>query len=153
MAQFMLNHYEQAIPEFEAGFAEEPEAAFLFNLAQSHARLHHTKEALDFYRKYLDLGAPPEDVAVVNERIAELEAEAAAPPAPVTPPPAPVAAPAPVRAPAPAVDLSAPPPPKPKKMPIVIGVVAAAVALAVVLGLFVGLSTQPGEPSLSWSAH
>jgi hypothetical protein len=151
MAQFLLNHYEQAIPEFEAGFAEEPEPGFLYNLAQSHARLHHTQEALDFYRKYLDMGVSPDDDAQVRKQIEQLEAEAAkapaARPAPAEPKPI-QAAPSP----SPGLDLTAPPPARPKTVPIVIGVVAAAVVVAVVVGLAVGLS-QRGEPSLLWDAR
>src|SRR5690242_18171503 len=51
MAAYMLDHFEQAISEFELGFAEEPESAFLYNLAQAHARLGHMQQAINFYRK------------------------------------------------------------------------------------------------------
>ncbi len=176
MAAYMLDRYEQAIPEFESGFNEEPEAAFLYNLAQSHARLGHLQQAINFYRKYLDMGAPPDDVAQVQKRIEELEAMVAHPPPVAKPisdtipviPPAPVAKPVPDSAPiaaptepnvtppapatSPRIDLTSPPPQKSKTLPIVIGVAAAVVVVAVVVGLAVGLSRST-ESSFVWDAR
>ena len=104
MAAYMLDHFEQAISEFELGFAEEPEAAFLYNLAQSQARLGHMQQAINCYRKYIDMGAPPDDVAMVQKRIEELEA--------LVTHPQPAARPLPDSTP-----LPAPPPPVAKPVP------------------------------------
>jgi hypothetical protein len=166
MASYMLDRFEQAIPEFEAGFAEEPEAAFLYNLAQAHARLGHHQQAINFYRKYLDMGAPPEDVAAVQKRIEELEALVSHPQPvvqpipdskPIEPPPPPVVQPVkdstPTAQPAtPGLDLTAPPPTRSKTIPIAIGVAAAVVVVAVVIGLAVGLSQHP-ESSFLFDAR
>jgi tetratricopeptide (TPR) repeat protein len=119
MAQYVLNHYDEAIVEFEAGFAADPIPAFLFNLAQSHARAGRKEKAIEFYRKYLDMGAPAQDVVVVQEAIERLERELRPPPpspeappkivtASVTPAPAPRAKAPTVETPAPAAVRPAP---------------------------------------------
>jgi tetratricopeptide (TPR) repeat protein len=87
MAQYVLNHYDEAIVEFEAGFAAEPLPAFLFNLAQSHARAGRKEKAIEFYRKYLEMGAPQQDVVMVQEAIERLERELRPPPPSVDAPP------------------------------------------------------------------
>jgi tetratricopeptide (TPR) repeat protein len=147
MAQYELDHYEQAIAEFEAGFAASPEPAFLFNLAVVHAKLGHIEEALRFYRKYLDHGVPAAEVERVQQAINELERQ-------LHPSPAPVAvAPSPVPAPVAEVVIQAAPAPKKRRVwPIAVGVVAGGVALGVIIGLSVGL-TRPGEPVIDWSAR
>jgi hypothetical protein len=163
MAQYMLNRYSEAIPEFEAGFAEEPEPAFLFNLGQAHSRLGHYKEACDFYRKYLDMGPAPEDAPVVQKRIEELEALAAKQPLrdpmPVEPPKESTPAPPPAVlapvAPPPKLQIDVAPPPPPRRSRaglIAVGVIGGVVVVATVVGLAVGLS-QHSEPSLLWSAR
>lgn len=152
-ALYTLNHYQQAIDEFEAGYAESPEPAFLFNLAQAHARLGEKALALDFYSKYLELGALPADVPLVKENIERLsrELEAATAPKPASPPP-PQPTPPTVVAPPRAIEVAAPQP-SPTRHPWAIGVgIAAAVAvIALVIGLSVGLSGR--EPGELWSVH
>ncbi len=143
--QYTLNHYEEAILEFEAGYAAEAEPAFLYNLAQAHARLGHLKVAIDFYKKYLELGATAEDTGQVREMIDQLnhELEAKAPPPVVAPPPKPL----------PAIDVTAPPPPPPKRTWVIgVGVAVAVVVIAAVIGLSVGL-TRDQEPAALWSLH
>jgi tetratricopeptide (TPR) repeat protein len=152
-ALYTLNHYDRAILEFEAGYAESPQPAFLFNLAQAHAKLGDKRLALDFYQKYLELGALPQDVPLVKENIErltrELDAEIApkpAPPPPPTPPPT-------VVAPPPAIEVTASKPPAKANHSWAIGVgIAATVAvIAVVIGLSVGLTAR--EPGELWSVH
>jgi len=87
MARYVLNHYEEAILEFEAGYASDPIPAFLFNLAQCHAKAGRKEKAIEFYRKYLDMGAPTQDAIMVQEAIERLERELRAPPPVETPPP------------------------------------------------------------------
>jgi tetratricopeptide (TPR) repeat protein len=146
-AQYELDHYEQAIAEFEAGFAAAPEPAFLFNLAVVHAKLGHKEEALRFYRKYLDHGLPAAEAEQIQEAIHQLERE-------LHPSPAPAAvAPSPIPAPVAEVVIPAAPPPKKRRVwPIAVGVTAAGVAAALIIGLSVGL-TRPGEPVINWSAR
>lgn len=90
MAAFVLNQFDEAIVAFEAGFREEPEPAFLFNIAQAHGKAGRAARAVEFYRKYLDMsGERVADRAQVEQRIAELEKQLARPvdvPKPVEPP-------------------------------------------------------------------
>jgi hypothetical protein len=157
MAQYLLNHYDAAILEFEAGFAAEPQAAFLYNLAQCHAKLGHTAQALEFFRKYVDYGVPPEEASSVQATMERLQASMAPAPAPAAPSPEPSLAPTPepqvVVVPAKAEPARAPP--KKRRWPIAVGVIAGGVvALAVGLGAGLGLSgSGPREASLSWSAR
>lgn len=97
MAAFVLNQFDDAIVAFEAGFREEPEPAFLFNIAQAHGKAGRAARAVEFYRKYLDMsGERVSDRAQIEQRIAELEKQLAKPveaPKPVEPPPVEVAKP------------------------------------------------------------
>src|SRR4051812_25019247 len=82
-AQYALRHYQEAIVEFEAGYLEEHEPAFLYNLGQAHRMLHHAEQGIHFYREYLELVPKAPDRAVIEGYIAELERPAmTAPPAP-----------------------------------------------------------------------
>jgi tetratricopeptide (TPR) repeat protein len=86
--------YQEAIQQFEAGYALMHKPAFLLNLGQSHRHLGHYKKALALYRQYLDettADAPLREQA--KQIIRELEVEAGderspAPPAEPSPPPA-----------------------------------------------------------------
>jgi tetratricopeptide (TPR) repeat protein len=145
VAQYELDHYEQAIAEFEAGFAASPEPAFLFNLAIVHGKLGHKELAIRFYRKYLDHDLPEAEAKRIQDTIDGLEREL------LHPSPAPVAV-APSPAPAAEVVAQAAPPPKKRRVwPIAVGVAAGAAAV-VIIGLSVGL-TRPGEPVINWSAR
>ncbi len=154
-ALYTLNHYDRAILEFEAGYAESPEPAFLFNLAQAHAKLGEKRLALDFYQKYLELGALPQDVPMVKENIGRLTREldeqavsklAPLPPPLVSPPPTTVAAPPR------ALEITTQkPPPVRHTWAIGVGIAATVAVIAVVVGLSVGLSAR--EPGELWSVH
>lgn len=147
LAQYELDHYEQAVAEFEAGFAASPEPAFLYNLAIVHAKLGHKLLALRFYRKYLDHGLSAAETKTVQQAIDALESELHPSPAPV----AVAVAPSPV--PQAALEVVVHAPPKKRRVwPIAVGAAAAGVAAAVIIGLSVGL-TRPGEPVLDWSAR
>lgn len=140
MAAFVLNQFDDAIVEFEAGFREEPEAAFLYNIAQAHAKAGRPVRAIEFYRKYLELaGDAALDRVQVEARVEELRKESAAPaPAPALTPPqvAPAPAVAVVAAPAPA----APTPRRrqPAWVWAVVGVAAVVVVGGVVGGVVAG---------------
>jgi hypothetical protein len=78
MAEYVLDHYDAAIKEFEAGFREEPDPAFLYNIAQAHRLANRPAEAITYYGKYLDLRPDAADRAEVEKQIAELSAKLAA---------------------------------------------------------------------------
>ena len=98
-AFYYLGQFDAAIAEFEAGYTEDPRPAFLYNLAQAHRKAGRPAQALDFYRKYLDLEPRSARRHEVMGRVAELERELAAaeaappgratqrPTAPASPPP------------------------------------------------------------------
>ncbi|MDW8282481.1 MAG: tetratricopeptide repeat protein [Myxococcales bacterium] len=50
---FKSGQYEQAIKEFQLLYQERPLPILLFNLAQSHRKAGHAKEALDLYDRFL----------------------------------------------------------------------------------------------------
>ena len=104
---FQVDEYRKAIEEFKAAHIEEPDPAFLYNIAECHRRVGENKEALTFYRRYLT-HAPPNAPSrpVVEKRIAEIEAATprpapAPPPVPTEAPPARRAEPLPPAAPPP----------------------------------------------------
>jgi tetratricopeptide (TPR) repeat protein len=126
---FQVEEYRKAIEEFKAAHIEEPDPAFLYNIADCYRRLGETKEALTFYRRFLTL-APPNapSRAVAERRITELEAAGPGPsapppkPAPPAAPPKPAVAPPPAATPPPPVTsapapLPAAPPPTPEAPP------------------------------------
>jgi tetratricopeptide (TPR) repeat protein len=154
MAFYVMGRYQQAIGEFEAGFAIEPAPAFIFNLGQCHSRLGHKQEALELYRAYLGMHPREGDLDSVQKLIDGLERELH-PAAPVALEPSPSPTPAPVAA-APAIVMTPlPPPPSPRKRRawlIPVGVAAGLLVAGVTVGLAIGL-TQSQEPSLLLSAR
>jgi tetratricopeptide (TPR) repeat protein len=141
-AEYTLGNYSVAIAEFEAGFREEPEPAFLYNMAQAYRAAGRLDEAVLSYQRYLKFELDKDDRASAEQDLAALEkriaAEAKAKPAP------PSTAAAPARA-----DLTvatAPAPPR-RKWPIVVGVAVAVVAAAAIAVAIV-LATRPTEPVL-----
>ena len=88
MAEFMLDHYDGAIAEFERGFREQPLPEFLYNIARAHDKAGRPAQAIAYYRKYLELAPAAGDRVAVESRIAELEPAAKAAPTPTsaTPP-------------------------------------------------------------------
>lgn len=53
--EYALEHYPEAIAAFEAGFREEPEPDFLYNIGQAHAKAGDPKRAIAYFRKFLQL--------------------------------------------------------------------------------------------------
>ena len=72
---FQVDEYRKAMEEFKAAHIEEPDPAFLYNIAECHRRLGENKEAVVLYRRFLGL-IPPNAAARANveKRIAELQA-------------------------------------------------------------------------------
>ena len=72
---FEVDEYRKAMEEFKAAHIEEPDPAFLYNIAECHRHLGENREALVFYRRFLQL-APANAPArpSIEKRIAELQA-------------------------------------------------------------------------------
>ena len=104
---FKSRKFDEALVEYQRGYADKPSPVFTFNMAQCQRLLGHRGEAIDLYRRYL--AEAPEGVgrAVAEQRIAELTADGRSEEAPPTSPPAPPLSP-PVQATAPAVEPLAP---------------------------------------------
>jgi len=85
MAEYVLEHWTSAIRLFEAGFREQPEAAFLYNIAQAHRRAGRPADAVHYFRKYLDFKPNAADRREVEQAIAEQEELIAAASAPAPP--------------------------------------------------------------------
>lgn len=84
MTQYKLEHYDEAIAEFEAAYAEEQSPVLLFNIAQAHRLARRPRIALNFYRKYLrDLPEAPnrdqveKEIAGLEEDVKRLDTEEA----------------------------------------------------------------------------
>ncbi|MSP62630.1 MAG: tetratricopeptide repeat protein [Myxococcales bacterium] len=162
---YNLTEYKEALADFTEAYRLKPDAAFLFNVAQSYRQLGEPERAAQFYRNYLREAKSPPNRVEVEKFIADADATIAArraaaqptavqapqldapgagrPPAKVETPAAPVAAQvtqAPPAAP------PSPGPPSTREMPrsrtwlwVTIGVVA-----AVVIGAGVGLGVALG---------
>jgi tetratricopeptide (TPR) repeat protein len=95
---YQVGEYEKALVEFKAGHVEEPDASFLFNIAQCHRQLGQPKEAITFYKRFLSLSPDTPMRGDVERKIRELEeaahkqAEASPAPPPLASRPAPSAA-------------------------------------------------------------
>jgi tetratricopeptide repeat protein len=68
-----LGKFAEAADLFEKGFAEQPDAVFLYNLGQCHRQLGNNDRALFFYRGYLRNKPDAENRAQVEQLIADLE--------------------------------------------------------------------------------
>jgi len=110
---YQVEELRKAIDEFKAAHIEEPDPAFLYNIAECYRRLGEANEAIGFYRRYLSLtpqNAPMR--AMAAQHITELEATRAAPPQAPAVAPAPPVTPPPVAV-APPPKLAPPPPSEP----------------------------------------
>lgn len=89
---FQVEELHKAIDEFKAAHIEEPDPAFLYNIAECYRRLGEAGEAISFYRRYLSLTSQSAPMrATAAQHITELEAaQASAPPPPPETPPPPV---------------------------------------------------------------
>ena len=52
---FQVEELGKAIDEFKAAHIEEPDPAFLYNIAECYRKLGEADEAIGFYRRYLSL--------------------------------------------------------------------------------------------------
>jgi hypothetical protein len=144
--EYARGRWQEALHEFQLGYALSPRPEFLINFAQVYRKLGDYDAATRECQKYLAT-APPSELAAQAQRLLEqIKAEQAHAPPPPAPPPSKPPAPV-VTAPAPVVTapaLVAPPPPPPKQKsrvwiaPVVVScvlVAAAAVTIGVVFGV------------------
>jgi hypothetical protein len=149
-AFYQAAQFEEAIHQFEAGYAIVPKAEFLLNIGQAERRLFRPERARTALLRYLAEASPDApNRAEAKELLSEVEhALAIAQPSSI---PAPTPAPVAVAAPSPApvlVSVTKTPSPPPKKSGIrrlwwLIPVTAVVVA-GVSVGLYFGL--RPGDP-------
>jgi len=154
MAEYVLEHWTPAIRLFEAGFREQPEAAFLYNIAQAHRRAGRPADAIHYFRKYLDFKPAAADRREVEQAIVEEEQLLAAASAPAPPPERP--SPATAAPPGPPAQRAVPPAalpaatakaasPAPRsRWPMWVGIGAGAL---VVVGGIVGLAVAYSTPN------
>ncbi len=102
-----LRLYDKASEEFEAAYRDSGDAAYLYNLAQSHRLAGHNDQAIRNYELYLEKVPQAPNRPDIEKRIAELKAAAPPPPPVVTPPQTPP--PTPQTPPPPVVVVAAPP--------------------------------------------
>jgi len=95
-AYFRLEKYPDALREFEQGYLEMPDPAYLFNIAKCHSELGRSAEAIRFFRRFLDeTRTGHAQRAQAEQALRELEgtttpATQIAPPPPSGPPSAPL---------------------------------------------------------------
>lgn len=135
-AEYARGRWQDALHEFQLGYALSPRPEFLINFAQVYRKLGDYDAATRECQRYLAT-APPSELAAQAQRLLEQiseERRSAPPPPPPVTPPATVSAPLLVAAPPPA-------PPKKKRTwiaPVVVAgvlVVAGAVVVGVVFGV------------------
>jgi tetratricopeptide (TPR) repeat protein len=155
-AEYVLDHYDAAIREFEEGFKEYPDPRFLYNIAQAHERAGRPAPAAEFYSKYLDFMPESPDHVEVEKKILELQraAKSSPPEAPASPT-VKAAAPAPGPS-APAVSAAiaapvaasaAPVEKRKRRWPLWVGIGAGAVALAGVITIAL-VATTPDDAAI-----
>jgi hypothetical protein len=141
--EYARGRWQEALHEFQLGYALSPRPEFLINFAQVYRKLGDYDAATRECQKYLATAPPPELAAQAQKLLGQIRDEQAhaPPPAPTPTPPQQPVTPPPVVA-APAI-VTTPPPPPPKKRrtwiaPVVVScvlVAAAAITVGVVLGM------------------
>jgi tetratricopeptide (TPR) repeat protein len=145
---YNLGEFRQALAKFRQAYMKYDAPALLYNIAQCHLQLGEKREALNFYRRYLQNTANAPDRAEVQRQVAQLERELGGKPVVIKPsvPAEPPPAAPPVVAPAPSVAVAAPPPSDSRplvKKPwfwAALGGAAVVVGVSLGVGLGVGLS-------------
>jgi hypothetical protein len=157
LTDYNLNHFDEALTEFEKAYRLKADPAFLFNIAQCHRQLNQPEDAIRSYRAYLrESAADAPGRSEVQRLIGEMEKlvadrAAAQPPTGVQPPTG--SAPTLSAQPEGTTTLTATAPPPKKKSKtwvwVTVGVAGAVVVGAVAIGLGVGLSGTGGPPNTS----
>jgi len=150
-AHYRLGEFEQALTAFKEAYRNREDPSFLFNIAQCERQLGHKPEAERMYTSYLRTWPEAPNRAEVEQLISTLHAQieeekkAVEPPPPTAPLPS-VAAPAA----APTVVVQAPPPRRPiYKRWWLWTTIGGAVAVGLAVGLGVGLTRHPSNPTAS----
>jgi tetratricopeptide (TPR) repeat protein len=72
---YSVGDYEDALKEFKAGYVEEADASFVYNVAQCYRQLNQLNQALFSYRRFLSLAPDTPLRPDVERKIEELESE------------------------------------------------------------------------------
>lgn len=83
MALFALYKYDDAIKEFEAGFLEQPDPSYLYNIALAHKMAERREQAAQYFRRYLEVAPGAKNRAEVEDQLARLTAPGKRAPRPV----------------------------------------------------------------------
>lgn len=75
---FRLEDYQRAIAEFRLAYALHPDPEFYFNIGEAYRKWGKPGEALESYRKYLELDPAGRAAAVAQAFAAEIDRELAA---------------------------------------------------------------------------
>ena len=93
-AALRAGHYDEAMTEFEAGYAAVPLPGFILNMGHVQRQAGNLAKAYDYYRHYLELDPKSSQRAEVEKTMAEIDGKLAgkassrpAPPATSPPPP------------------------------------------------------------------
>ena len=76
-AAFQASHFEEALAAFERGYQLSQRPRFLLNVAHTQRKLGQDREALATYQRFLLTDPKPEDRAIANEMVTEIEARLA----------------------------------------------------------------------------
>lgn len=68
---YNLGKFDEAIKEFEAGYAIQPHSLFLYDLGQCYRQLERYEKAIWYFDRYLKSGAVPPDAKINVERFIE----------------------------------------------------------------------------------
>jgi hypothetical protein len=111
---YNVSEYRAALDEFKQAYVLHEDPAFLYNIAQCHRQLGNHREAITFYKRFLNESPRAPNRREIERLIGDLEEKAKAP----APEPKP-AAPAPAEQPAPREEPPPAPPPAPSPAPAV----------------------------------
>jgi hypothetical protein len=109
---YNVSEYRGALEEFKQAYVAHEDPALLYNIAQCHRMLGEHREAITFYKRFLNESPGAKNRKEIERLIADLEAKAGeAPPPPPGPGAPPPAAPPPSAPEPPPVAVVAPPAP------------------------------------------
>jgi tetratricopeptide (TPR) repeat protein len=74
---YQVGDYREALDEYKAAHLAKPDPAFLYNIAQCHRQLGEYEQAITLYKRFLAASPDAANRAVVEKRVAEMEAELA----------------------------------------------------------------------------
>lgn len=73
-AALRAGHYDEAMTEFEAGYAAVPLPGFILNMGHVQRQAGNLERARDYYRRFLELDPSSNQRAEVDKAIAEIDA-------------------------------------------------------------------------------